>query len=298
MRLCTVLFFFFLPASGCGPDAPPAFSGERAYQILIEFCQLGPRVPGSEAHRRAADFIAGRLQKLPFQVTRQPFTYYDSLKKDSVRLENIVAGFHPERKKRILFCTHWDSRPQADQEKDSSLHRQPILGANDGGSGVSVLLALAELLAERDPKIGVDLVFFDGEDYGPEGVSDQYLLGSKYFAKQAGRYWAEYGILLDMVGDSDLTIYEEQYSVVFAGEVVRRVFGRAAKLGLTAFVPQVKHAVMDDHFPLLDAGLPVIDLIDFDYPFWHTLKDRPEACSPNSLGQVGTLLVSLLFDPE
>ena len=290
------MLLLLLPA-GCGPDAPPVFSGERAYQILIEFCQLGPRVPGTEAHRRAADFIAGRLQKLPLRITRQSFDYYDSLKSERVRFENILAAFYPERTKRILLCTHWDSRPYADREADSSLHNQPILGANDGGSGVAILLALAELLAQRDPKLGVDLVFFDGEDYGPEGMSNQYLLGSKHFAKEAGRYWAEYGLLLDMVGDADLTIYQERYSALFASDVVRKVFSRAAKLGLPAFVPQVKHAVMDDHIPLLDVGLRVIDLIDFDYPFWHTLKDRPEACSPNSMGQVGTLLVSLLFDP-
>ena len=298
MRKSAAFIFFFLVAAGCGADAPPSFSGPRAYQILVEFCRLGPRVPGSVAHRRAADFIADHFQKLPFRIIRQPFAYYDSLKKDSVRLENILAAFQPERKRRILFCTHWDSRPYADREADSSLHNQPILGANDGGSGTAVLLALAELLAESDPGLGLDLVFFDGEDYGPEGVSEQYLLGSKHFAKNAGRYWAEYGILLDMVGDSDLTIYQERYSTMFAGEVVRKVFARAAKLGLPAFVPQVRHAVMDDHLSLLDIGLPAINLIDFDFPHWHTLADRPEVCSPGSLGQVGTLLVSLVFEPE
>jgi hypothetical protein len=298
VRLPAFLLFLLLPAAGCGPEAPPVFSGERAYQILVAFCELGPRAPGTEAHRRAAEFIAGRLQKLPFQVTRQPFTYYDSLKKDSVQLENILAAFRPERKKRILLCAHWDSRPYADREKDSTLHKQPILGANDGGSGTAVLLALAEILAQRDPQIGVDLVFFDGEDYGPEGVLAQYLLGSKHFAKNAGGYYAEFGILLDMVGDSDLTIYQEQYSVQYAGDVVRKVFGRAQKLGLSAFVPEVRHAVFDDHIPLLQIGLPVINLIDFDFHYWHTLADRAEVCSASSLEEIGTLVVSLIYEPE
>lgn len=298
MRKTAVFVFFLFAATGCGPDALPSFSGQKAYQILVEFCRLGPRAPGSEAHRRAADFIAGRFQNLPFRVTRQAFAYFDSLKKESVGLVNIIAAFHPERKRRILLCTHWDSRPYADKEKDLSLRGQPILGANDGGSGTAVLLELARLLAQKDPKIGVDLVFFDGEDYGPEGVSSQYLLGSKHFAKNAGGYWAEFGILLDMVGDSDLTIHPERYSSLFAGEVVRKVFARARKLGLPAFQPEVRHAVMDDHLSLLDIGLPVIDLIDFDFPHWHTLQDRPEACSPKSLEQVGTLLVSLVYEPE
>ncbi len=302
MRPAAVFFFpLFLSLvgpAGCGPERAPVFSGAKAYQILADFCSLGPRVPGTEAHRQAAEFIAGRFQKLPFRVTRQAFTYYDSLKKESIDLVNILAAFKPERKKRIFFSCHWDSRPYADQEADSALHRQPILGANDGGSGVAVLLTLAELLALRDPEVGVDLVFFDGEDYGPEGVLAQYLLGSKYFAKNAGGYWCEFGILLDMVGDSDLTIYQEQYSTAYAGGVVRRVFGRAQKLGLTAFVPEVRHAVYDDHVPLLERGLPVIDLIDFDFPHWHKLSDRPEVCSPKSLETVGVLLVSLLYEPD
>jgi hypothetical protein len=293
------LFFPLALASGlaCGPGAPPEFSGSKAYETLKEFCALGPRVPNSEAHRRASEFIASRLNKKPFRLTRQEFSHYDSSKSAALALVNFIAAFHPERTQRVLFCTHWDSRPQADEEPDSALHSQPILGANDGGSGVAVLLALAGLLAAQDPKIGVDLVFFDGEDYGPEGRLEQYLLGSRHFAKNMGDYHCEYGILLDMVGDSDLTIFQEQYSATYAAEVNRRVFARAQKLGLSAFVPEVKHAVIDDHIPLLEKGLPVIDLIDFDYPFWHTLKDTPSACSPQSLEQVGRLLVSLIYQP-
>ncbi len=298
MRKAAAFLFFSLVGAGCGPDAPPSFSGEKAFQILLEYCLLGPRNPGSDGHRKAADFIVGRLEKLPFRVTRQNFVYFDSLKKDSVGMVNLIAAFQPERKRRVLLCTHWESRPYADREADSSLHKQPILGANDGGSGTAVLLHLAELLAKSDPKIGVDLVFFDGEDYGPEGVAEQYLLGSKHFAKNAGGYYCEFGILLDMVGDSGLAIYQEQYSTLFAGAVVQKVFARAQKLGLPAFVPEVRHAVMDDHLSLLDIGLPVIDLIDFDFPHWHTLADRPEVCNPKSLEQVGRLLVSLLYEPE
>lgn len=292
------LFFFLFTAPACGPGGAPVFSGTEAYQILLDFCEAGPRNPGSDGHRKAAEFIASRLEKLPLRVTRQNFIYYDSLKNDTLKLVNFIAAFQPERKKRILLCTHWDSRPYADREADSSLHGRPILGANDGGSGVAVLLQVAGLLAKSDPGIGVDLVFFDGEDYGPEGVTEQYLLGSRHFAKNAGGYYCEFGILLDMVGDSGLTIYQEEYSTFFAGAVVQKVFARAQKLGLSAFVPQVRHAVMDDHLPLLEIGLPVIDLIDFDFPHWHTLADRPEVCSPKSLEQVGRLVISLLYELE
>lgn len=294
----TAFALFFIFILSCGADTPPEFSGTDAYRILREFCAFGPRVPNSEAHRQAGEFIAAHLHKKQFKLTRQEFTYRDSIKNVELSLVNFIAGFRPERKKRVLLCTHWDSRPYADQEKDSSLHQRPILGANDGGSGTAVLLALAELLVTREPKIGVDLVFFDGEDYGQAGVIDQYLLGSKHFAKNMGDYHIQYGILLDMVGDSDLTVYQEQYSATYAAEVNRFVFVRAQKLGLIAFVPQIKHAVMDDHIPLLDVGLPVIDLIDFDYPFWHTLKDVQAACSPKSLEQAGKLLVSLIYQPN
>jgi hypothetical protein len=289
------VFFFSFFLSGCGQNSPPRFSGGRAYQILVDFCALGPRVPDTEAHRKAGLFIVGHFEKLPFHLTRQSFVYYDSLKAASISLVNLIAAFQPERENRILLCTHWDSRPYADRESDTNLHRQPILGANDGGSGTAVLLTLAEVLARHDPGVGVDMIFFDGEDYGPEGVLTQYLLGSKYFAKNAGGYWCEYGILLDMVGDSGLTIYQEQYSTLLAGEVVKKVFARAQKLGLPAFIPEVRHTVYDDHVPLLEIGLPVINLIDFDFPHWHKLSDRPEVCSPKSLEQVGTLLVSLLY---
>jgi len=292
------LFFSFFSPFACGPASPPEFSGQRAYEILKDFCAFGPRVPASEAQRKAGDFIAASFQKKPFSLTRQEFVYRDSLKNVELSLVNFIAAFHPERKKRILLCTHWDSRPYADQEKDSSLHNQPIVGANDGGSGVAVLLGLADILAQKDPRVGVDLVFFDGEDYGPSDVSDQYFLGSKYFAKNMGDYHIEYGILLDMVGDFDLNIYQEKYSTAYAAAINRKVFVRAQKLGLSAFVSRPKYAIMDDHLPLLEKGLPVIDLIDFDYPFWHTLKDTPEACSPKSLEQVGRLLVSLLYEPE
>lgn len=297
-RVVRLLTVFPVVVLACGPQAPPEFSGVSAYDLLRRFCSFGPRVPNTEAHRQAAEFIAVRLDKKPFFLTRQAFTYYDSLKKAELALVNLVAAFHPERKKRILLCTHWDSRPYADEEADSSLHDRPILGANDGGSGTAVLLALAELLAGQDPKIGVDLVFFDGEDYGPSGRPDQYLLGSRHFARNFGDYHIEYGILLDMVGDSDLTIYPEQYSATYAAEINHKVFDRAQKLGLTSFGNKPKHAVIDDHLPLLEKGLPVINLIDFDYPFWHTLKDTPEACSPESLEQVGKLLVSLIYQPE
>jgi len=298
VRSTSALFFFLLAISACGPGSPPVFSGAESYQILLDFCQLGPRNPGSEGHKKASEFIASRLEKLPFSVRRQNFTYYDSLKEDTLHLVNIIAAFQPERKRRILLCTHWDSRPYADQERDPALRKRPILGANDGGSGVAVLLQLAGLLAKSDPGVGVDLVFFDGEDYGPEGVLAQYLLGSKYFAKNAGEYWCEFGILLDMVGDSGLNIYQEEYSNHFASGVVQKVFARAKKLGLPGFIPEVRHAVLDDHLPLLEIGLPVVDLIDFDFPHWHTLGDRPEVCSPKSLEQVGRLVVSLVYEPE
>ena len=294
MRKEALLFFLVFFPSGCGPDAPPVFSGQKAYQILSDYCALGPRVPGTKAHRQAAGFIFARLEKLPFQVTHQAFMYYDSLKRDSLRLVNLIAAFHPERKRRILYCTHWDSRPYADQEADTILHRQPILGANDGGSGTAVLLAAAELLSKEDPGIGVDLVFFDGEDYGKEGDLDHYLLGSRHYAKSMGAAHPRAMILLDMVGDRDLSIPMEGYSVQEASWLAELVFQVADSLHVTAFASRQGPRIFDDHVPFLQAGIPALDLIDFDYPAWHTVEDLPDKCSPESLESVAKVLLHSL----
>ena len=212
-------------------------------------------------------------------------------------MTNVVASFSLQKTERILLCAHWDSRPWADQDPNSENRDQPVLGANDGASGVAVLLEVARHIQLAEPKYGVDIVLFDGEDSGLPGQPDSYALGAQHFAKNKDfRYRPKFGILLDMVGDKDLQIYQEENSVNYAPQVVERIWNRAQGLGSSSFFASSGYQVTDDHLPLLNVGIPCVNLIDFDYEYWHTLADTPDKCSPESLAEVGRLILSLLYE--
>jgi glutaminyl-peptide cyclotransferase len=289
-----LLFFLGLFCS-CASNSPPKFDGTEAFQYLTAQCQLGPRNPGSEGHQRAKEYLFDQLRRNTDLVKTQEFVYQDTSGGKKLELTNIIASFYPDKRERILLCAHWDTRPTADRDPDSSLREKPILGANDGGSGVAVLLEIARIVSQKKPKWGVDIILFDGEDYGPEGELDKFCLGSKYFGKNKGAYKPEFGILLDMIGDKDLNIYKEGYSSRYAKKVVDLVWGTAQKLKIDCFNDSTKYFVYDDHIPLLAVGIPCIDLIDFDYPYWHTTQDTPDKCSPESLQKIGQALVEILY---
>jgi glutaminyl-peptide cyclotransferase len=289
-----ILFFLGLFYT-CASNSPPKFDGAEAFQYLTSQCQLGPRNPGSDGHQRAKKYLLDKLRQNTNLVKTQEFVYQDTSRGKKLELTNIITSFNPERKQRMLLCAHWDTRPTADQDPDSSLREKPILGANDGGSGVAVLLEIAKIISQKEPKWGVDIILFDGEDYGPEGELDKFCLGSKYFAKNKGEYKPEFGILLDMIGDRDLNIYKEAYSNRYAKKVVDLVWNTAQKLKIDCFSDSTKYFVYDDHIPLLEVGIPCIDLIDFDYPYWHTTQDTPDKCSPESLQKIGEVLIEILY---
>jgi glutaminyl-peptide cyclotransferase len=291
-----LVFLFLLGLLyGCASSFPPKFDGIEAFGDLVDQCELGPRNPGSEGHERAKDYLLDKLRRYTNLVRTQEFVYQDTSQKAKLRLTNIITSFYPEENRRILLCAHWDTRPTADRDPDSSLRDRPILGANDGASGVAVLLEIARIVSQKKPKWGVDIIFFDGEDYGPEGELEKFCLGSKYFAKNKGEYKPKFGLLLDMIGDKDLYIYKEGYSTRYAKEVVDLVWGTAQKLEIKCFNDSTKHFIYDDHIPLLEAGIPCIDLIDFDYPYWHTIQDTPDKCSPESLRKIGEVLIEILY---
>ncbi|EQB62857.1 MAG: Peptidase M28 [candidate division Zixibacteria bacterium RBG-1] len=289
--LALSLFFSF----NCSKTVPQ-FDAQRAFGYLQNQCDFGPRNPGSEAHQKTKQYLFDSLNKLTNLVSTQEFIHFDSALKKELILTNIVATFYPEEKERILLCAHWDTRPWADQDPQVENITQPILGANDGASGVAVLLELAHILSQKKPKFGVDIVFFDGEDYGRQRDLKNFCLGSSFFAKNLPIAGPKFGILLDMVGDKDLNIYKEQYSYTYAPEIVDLIWSKAKKLELNSFHDQVRHSVWDDHMPLILAGIPTVDIIDFDYPYWHTLQDTPDKCSEQSLETVGKLLISILYD--
>jgi hypothetical protein len=277
-----------------------AFSGEHAFTFLTAQTAFGPRNPNSAGHRACLAYLASTLRGLADDVRLQEFTH-NGYGGEQLRLTNIVASFRPKDPARILLCAHWDTRPRAEQDETREKRNDPILGANDGASGVAVLMEIAGLLKSIPPSIGVDIVLFDGEDYGREGDHASYLLGSRYFAgHKEGDYLPRFGILLDMVGDKFLELPKERYSLRYAPDIVDMVWRTAALLGAQQFHDENGEEIMDDHLPLNEAGIQTIDIIDFNYPdttnrFWHTHQDTPEHCSAESLGAVGTVIASVVY---
>jgi hypothetical protein len=292
-RLAFLLAGASLVLVACG-ESRPSFDGDRAYRYLVAQCDFGPRNPGSRGAAEALAYFDSFFSERADTVELQPFEFNDTVLDTTFICTNVIARFNPGKLPRLIFCAHWDTRPVADHEPDSTLRNQPILGANDGASGCAVLMEMANLIPTTDTPYGIDIVLFDCEDYGSAGHLDYFCVGSKHFVKnlQANSY--AYGILLDLIGDANLEIYREVYSHTYARRVVDLVWSKAKQLGATSFVDSIKHTVYDDHVPFLERGIPVIDVIDFDYPFWHTLSDTPDKCSPSSLAQIGKVLVALL----
>jgi glutaminyl-peptide cyclotransferase len=290
------LLSFLLLICACSAKQVPSFDGDRAYADLVAQCQFGPRAPNTQAHDKAADFLYQSLTATADICRRQPFTYYDTLNDVRMNLVNIIASYNSENQHRILLCAHWDSRPRAEKEPDSLRRNEPIIGANDGASGAAILLELGRIFKANPPPIGVDIVLFDGEDYGFNGREEGWFLGSYYFARHLGGYRPRAAILLDMVGDKNLNIYREAYSDKYAGDLNNYIWQIAKEKGISAFIDSLKHAVSDDHVPLLSAGLKAIDLIDFDYPYWHTQSDTPDKCSAASLKAVGDVISAAVYD--
>ena len=293
-------------ATGCSPSAEvakstPTFDGNRAFDLLTKQVNIGPRYAGVSGHVACADLIVTELKALADEVTLQQFR--ESVAGRDLTLRNIVAVFNPDAKRRVIVAAHWDSRPIADMEVDAAKRAKPIPGANDGASGVAALLELARMFHERKPDVGVMMVFFDGEDYAVNPASENTMyLGSKYFAKHLDvttKNTIAYGILLDMIGDKNLNIYQERQSVKAAPEIVKQVWDTAKSLGYEKyFIPKVKYSISDDHIPLIEAGVKCIDVIDFDYGPWHTLDDTPDKCSPDSLKIVGDVIARVIYEEK
>jgi acetylornithine deacetylase/succinyl-diaminopimelate desuccinylase-like protein len=273
-------------------SAQPAFDAGRAFGYLQKQCEFGPRPPGSVAHKQTLDYLLSELKKFAREVVAQDFTH--RVADGPLRLTNIIATFGPEADEKVLLAAHWDTRPFADRDPDPQKHHLPILGANDGASGVAVLLELSRAFHSKPPDVQVVMVLFDGEDYGK--TEDEMLLGSRYFARNMDDRWRpEYGILIDMVGDKDLDIYIEPNSAAAAPDIVKKVWGLADELRLEGIYREPGPAVLDDHIPLIKAGIKCIDIIDFNYSYWHSVEDTPDKCSPKSLETVGRLLLELIY---
>jgi Zn-dependent M28 family amino/carboxypeptidase len=303
LTLVPVLVMF-----GC--TTTPPFDAGRAFEYLEKQCSFGPRSPGSEGHAQCLTFLTDELTKYTDHVKQQTFTYRDRRDTSLVLTgTNLIASInlHPKKKKRVMLAAHWDTRPWADKDADPQNRDRPILGANDGASGVAVLLEIARAMHRQPPDIGVDIILFDLEDYGEHNFEvypdslNPYCIGSDYFARNNTNYFPAYGILVDMVGDRQLDLPIEQYSYSHSKDVVTKVWETGKKLEKPAFRMAIEDAVYDDHIPLQRIGIKCIDIIDFNYPdethrYHHTLQDTPDKCSPESLKQVGDVILEVLYN--
>lgn len=287
---CGIFLFLFVPLC-----RSVEFNQENAWNYLQKQCAFGPRPPGSDAHHECLEYLEGELKRFIPSVQRQAFLGVNPVSEVTYTLHNVIAQFHPERTPRTVLCAHWDTRPWADRDPDPANREKPILGANDGASGVAVLLEIARCISSEDPGIGVDIVLFDGEDMGREGYLDEYCLGSRYYSQNLKYPLPEAAVLLDMIGDANLHIMQELYSRMTSRSLLDEIFSIAEKIGESAFDKRPGTAVYDDHIALINEGIPAVNLIDFNFDHWHTLKDTPEVCSPESLSAVGRVLLAWLY---
>jgi len=289
--------------SGAAPGVAYAqvpFEGDRAYQHLQDVCAIGPRVSGTAGMAKQQALLRAHFEAIGGEVLMQEFDVRHPETGNKLTMANMIVRFTPERKDRIIICGHYDTRPFPD--RDPRNPKGVFVGANDGGSGVAVMMELGRYLPELKSTYGVDLVFFDGEELIYNDRRDPYFLGSEYFAKQyvanPHNFTYRAGVLLDMVGDADLQIYQERNSLTYARSMVQDVWSIARKLGVREFIPRMRHEVRDDHLALNRiAKIPTIDIIDFDYPrpgqrrsYWHTQQDVPANCSAESLEKVGKVV--------
>jgi Zn-dependent M28 family amino/carboxypeptidase len=314
LRMTGLLALAAVTACGATSEKPAAaarasneFNADSAMSYIRQQLAFGPRVPGTEPARKTGDWIVAHLHATADTVLEQRWTHTLANGKP-LPMRNIFARFKPNAKERILYVTHWDTRPVADMESDPVKAGMPIPGANDGASGVALLLAVSDALKKAPPGVGVDLLFVDGEDWGTFTPDVDVLIGATYFAEHlpSAGYRPLFGVLWDMIGDADLNIYQEVNSAQAAPEVVQKVWGLAKDMGYEKyFIPEAKEPITDDHVPLIKAGLRVIDVIDIDYgprnasglvttSYHHTLDDTIDKVSSKSMKIVGDVAVALL----
>lgn len=286
---------------------PPAFNADSAFEFVKKQCDFGPRNPGSKAHEKCASWLENKLESFGAKVYAQRTTLstYDQKK---WLCKNIIGEFNPEAKERILLMAHWDSRPISEHESSTSERNKPILGANDGASGVGVLLEVARNIALKKPEIGIDIFLNDLEDYGdPEGnVGDSWCLGTQYWSKNPHRpqYYAKYGILLDMVGAKGAVFPKEGTSVDYARSIVDKVWGKAQQMGFSDyFIDAQTQPTTDDHLYVnSNTSIPTIDIVHYDtksrsyFPCHHKQCDDMSQIDKKTLEVVGKVLLELIYN--
>lgn len=290
----------------------PFYNADSAYVFVANQVAFGPRVPNTDAHKKCGDYMVATLQRFGAEVTEQrvQLKAYNNTILDA---RNIIGSFNPEQKTRIFLCAHWDSRPYSDNDTDSANYHTPVQGANDGASGVGVLLELARLMQQVPPTIGVDIILFDAEDYGRPSfdksadIGDSFCLGSQYWSRNPHKegYKPKYGILLDMVGGENPTFLQEYFSMLYAPDVMKMVWKKAHQLGYQDyFISQPGNPVIDDHYYINKiANIPCIDIIHYSnqtgfVDTWHTIYDTMENIDKTTLGVVGRVVTAVVYSEK
>jgi hypothetical protein len=275
---------------------PVPFDGKRAMKYLQSICALGPRMSGTGGMRKQQDLIKKHFEDLNAKVTYQSFEAEQKSVRGKIPMTNIIVSYFPEKKRRVIICSHYDTRPFADQEDDPRDAKKPnaFVSANDGGSGVALMMEMAHHMKDLKTNVGVDFVCFDGEEQIFKRDFDRYFIGSEHFAKtwRADKNRCDYSaaILLDMIAGKNLSLPVEVNSYRFHRPLCEEVYSIAKELQVREFVWKQGHEVQDDHLALQKVGIPAIDIIDFDYVYWHKLADTPAACSPASFEKVAKVL--------
>jgi hypothetical protein len=292
------------PRADRAPAPPPAhpvpFDGKRALEYIRDLCKIGTRISGSDGMKKQRDLVKAHFEKYGGKVSFQRFTAQQTSRPNPVEMANVIVAWHPDRARRVILCTHYDTRPKADQERDPRRWNEPFLSANDGTSGVAWLMELAHHMKELPTEVGVDFVLFDGEEFvfdGPHG-QDRYFFGSDHFADEYKRTPPKYryagAVLLDLIAGKDAKYPIEQNSNFKAGKLVEEIWRTAREVGVGAFRNSITEPILDDHLALNRVGIPAVDIIDFDYPHWHKLSDLPENCSAESMEQLAKVLTTWL----
>ena len=289
-----ILFIFFL--SLLFSQYAPYFDSSKAYKHLVEQCEIGARYPGSDEHIQMKDYLINYLENKVDSLLIDEHLIKHPYKDKKIKLFNILGKFNPEIEERILILAHWDTREIADKDLDVKNLNSPIIGANDGASGISVLMVFAKMFDTYPlENIGLDLLFVDGEDIGRSGDIEHFSIGTKLFSKSI-KNDIKFAVCLDMVGDKDPEFKIEQFSFIQAEKQVREIWSLANEMGYSEFTYNIQSPIYDDHRAFfVETGIPSLDIIDFDYPYWHTLEDTPDKCSAETLGIVGNVISEYIY---
>jgi len=275
----------------------PFFDGEIALGYLLKQCDFGARYPGSNEHLKLKNYLVDFLVNKGDTLIVDEHQIQHPYNKKEINLYNLFLRFNVESEKRIMLMAHWDTREIADKDENIENHSHPIIGANDGASGVAVMMVIAEILNDYPlQNLGVDLLFVDAEDMGRSGDIENFSLGTKAFSRTLRQPLPQLAICIDMVGDIDAEFKMEYYSLIQAESYVKEIWKLANSMGHSEFTYKIQSPIYDDHRAFfVETGVPSIDIIDFDYPYWHTLEDTPDKCSSKTLGIVGEVVTEYLY---